>query len=150
MYVATPCRRLANPHGTVVVAVTVMRVVKVPVDDVINVARVRNAGVSARRPVQVVAGVSAARVRSALRGVLRRRRQLVLVNVASVDVMEVTIVEIVVVLLVAYARMSAVVTVDVIVIHVGVVVHRRALTLTRRTRHRACARESVAIRDLSS
>jgi hypothetical protein len=80
----------------VVVAVAVVRVVEVALDQVVDVIAVRHAGVSAAGAVNVVGGVAgAAVVRRALRRVGRVDGDRVLVDVIAVDVVQVSIVEIV-------------------------------------------------------
>jgi hypothetical protein len=79
-----------------VVAVAVVRVVEVTLDQIIGVIAVRHAGMSARGAVDVVGRVAgAAVVRRALRRVGRVDGDRVLIDVIAVDVMQVPIVEVV-------------------------------------------------------
>jgi hypothetical protein len=80
----------------VIVAVAVVRVVEVTLDQVIGVIAVRHAGVAARGAVDMVGGVAgAAMVRRALGGVARVDGDRVLIDVIAVDVVQVSIVKVV-------------------------------------------------------
>jgi hypothetical protein len=109
----------------VIVAVTVVRVMEVSADEVIDVVAVRYALVPAIRAVRVRRLVRAAGVRRrAAREVLTALGDQVLVDVVAVDVMQVSVVQVIDVPLVLDGRMAAARAVLVRVAFVGpVIVH---------------------------
>jgi hypothetical protein len=108
----------------VVVAVAVVDVVQVALDEVIRVIAMRHGRVSTARAVDMVGGVSgAAVVRRALGGVGRIDGDRVLVDVIAVDVVQVPVVEIVDVTRVLDRGMPAVGAVNVVVTFVDRVRH---------------------------
>jgi hypothetical protein len=99
-----------------VVAVAIVDVVKVALDQVIGVIAMRHARMSAAGAVDVVGGVAgAAMVRRALGRVGRVDRDRVFVDVIAVDVVEVPIVKVVDVAGVLDRGMAAVGTVNMVV-----------------------------------
>jgi hypothetical protein len=113
-----------GPQRAVVVAVAVVRVVEVALDQVVDVIAVRHAGMSAGGAVNVVGGVAgAAVVRRALRRVGRVDGDRVLVDMIAVDVVQVPVVEIVDVAGVLDREVAAVGAVDMIVARVDGVRH---------------------------
>lgn len=103
-----------------VIAMTAARMVEMTADDVVDVVSVRDRDVSAARTVSmslVVAGAGMARC--ARRGIANPDGQRVLVDVVTVDVMHVAVVQIVLVTVVRDRRMSAALAVLVIVIGMG-------------------------------
>ena len=114
-----------------IVAVPVVRMMQVPVDEVVDVPRVGDTRVTARGAVNVASVVRATLVRGARRGVLRRRADLVIVDVVAVDVVKVPVVQEIDVVVVLDAKVAAAGAVDVLVILVrGVFAHGAA-----RSRH---------------
>jgi len=108
----------------VVVAVAVVGVMEVALDQVIDVIPVRHARVSAAGAVDVVGGVAgAAMVRRALRRVGRVDGDRVFIDVIAVDVVQVSIVEIVDVAGVLDRDVAAVGTVHMVVALVDRVRH---------------------------
>lgn len=106
------------------IAVLAVRVVEMAVDDVVHVPGVGNRLVPAARAVRVRRRVCFAIMRRARRRILGRV-ELVLVDVIPMHEMKVPIVQIVFVVPVANATVTAAVTVNVIVVLVCLVVHRR-------------------------
>jgi hypothetical protein len=110
----------------VVVAVVAVRVVQVAVDEVIGVVTVRDGGVAAVRPVDVLGVVRVARVVGrAGGGVLSVDLDLAAIDVVAVVRVQVAFVEVVDVVLVLHRGVSAVRTVNVIVTAVAVVLAHR-------------------------
>jgi len=110
--------------SAVVVAVTSVRVVQVPGDEVVDVIAVRDGLVTAPGAVDVALGVTGAVVRRRACGrVGGADFEDALVHVAIVAVVEVAIVEVVDVVAVADCEVTAVGAVDVIVIRMGGVAH---------------------------
>jgi hypothetical protein len=108
----------------VVVAVTAVRVVQVPGDEVVDVIAMRDGLVTAPGAVDVALGVTGAAVRRRACGRIGRADlEDALVHVAVVAVVKVSVVEVVDVVAMADSEVAAASAVDVIVIGVGVVVH---------------------------
>ena len=105
------------------IAVPVVRMVKMPVDDVVDVTGVRDGRVAATWSVRV-RGVPGAIVLAACGGVGRAGFELVLVHVIAMHEVKVPVVEVILVIAVANAGVAATVSVNVIVLFVGFVVHR--------------------------
>jgi hypothetical protein len=99
------------------VAMPVVGMVEVPIDEIIRVVSVRDRLMTAIGSVDVVVGVACATVvRGAGRGIAGRDRERVLVTVAFVGVVEVPGVEVVDVTIVNEGRMAAVGAVRVVVV----------------------------------
>jgi hypothetical protein len=110
-------------HGTVVVAVALMRVVQVPVDDVIGVVSVRDGDMAAITSVGVLFAVALTIVgRRAFRRIFPSHTELVLVDVVAVNVVEMTVVRVIDVPVVLDFLMPAVRAVGVVVLVVFLVV----------------------------
>jgi len=128
--------RAASPrsnHGdrAVVVAVAVVRVVQVTIDEVVDVIPVRHRFVPATGAVDVIGGMAGARVVGRAVGrVLVADREPVLVDVVVVDVVEVPVVQKVDVALVVDGGVPAAVAVGVRVVLVGLAGHRVAFLMT--------------------
>lgn len=106
-----------------IVAVPVVRVMQVAIDEVVHVIAMRHLFVAAARAMAVTVRVRAAIVRGrALVGIVRVHRHDVLVHVIAVLVMQVAVVQVVDVALVLHTRVSAVGTMNVVVLFVGLVV----------------------------
>lgn len=122
-----------------VVAVVTVRVMQVPVDEVVDVIAVRNRGMPAAGRVNVVTRVAGTLVVGrAVAGVRTTDRDLALVDVVAVHVVQVTVVQVVNVACVLDGWMSAVRAVDVVVVVVVrvVIAHeafRVGTTLQQRT-----------------
>ncbi len=114
----------------VVVAVTVVDVVKVTVDQVVDVVAVRHGRVAAVRAVHVIGRMPAARVVWRAPGRVRGTdRDRALVDVIAVDSVEMAIVKVVHVAVVLDTSVAAVRAVDVVVVGVNLVLaHRRILS----------------------
>ncbi|HEY1553244.1 MAG TPA: hypothetical protein VGF94_00350 [Kofleriaceae bacterium] len=105
-----------------VVAVTGVRVVKVAIDQVVDVIAVRHRLVAAARTVHVTGRVPLARVTGGATGRVRRvDRDCAFVDVVVVDHVEVAVVEVVDVAAVPDGPMPAVGAMDVIVLRVNLV-----------------------------
>lgn len=105
----------------VVVAVIAVRMVQVPLDQIVNVIAVRDGFVTAPRPVLVVLGVASAVVlRRALIGVRHRDRNGMLIVVVFMGMMEMPIVQVVGMAVMQDGGVPAVGAVDVLVIRVNV------------------------------
>jgi hypothetical protein len=99
---------VADLHRAVVVAVLVAGVMKVAVHEVVDVVPMRNGGVLARRPVLVVGGVPTAGVRwCATGGIDRVHVERMTLDGSTLDVIEATVVNVVLVAPVADARVPA-------------------------------------------
>ena len=108
----------------VVIAVLAMRMVQVPVDEVVDVVAMRDRGVTAIGAVLVVGGVALAAVLGrAVRGVVAVHREHVLVDVTLVGVVQVPVVQVVDVPLVPNGGVPAPLRVLVLVAFVSVVSH---------------------------
>jgi hypothetical protein len=108
----------------VVVAVTGVRVVQVPGDEVVDVIAMRDRLVTATCAVDMTLRVTGAAVRRRARGRIGRADlENALVHVAIVAVMKVAVVEVVDVVAVKDGEVAAVGAVDMIVIGVRVVAH---------------------------
>lgn len=108
-----------------VIAVAAVRVMEVPIDEVVDVVAVRHRRVATARAVRVVLRVTATCVRGrAVGGVLRVDSELALVDVTVVGVVEVAVVEVVDVIAVTNGGVPAAGAVDVIVRVVRAVGHR--------------------------
>ena len=87
---------LDDGHGAVVVAVSAVRVVQVAIDQVVHVVAVRNGFVAAALSMNMALVVPRALVRwRALIGVLLAHRDLVLIDVITVGMMQVPVVQVV-------------------------------------------------------
>lgn len=107
-----------------VVAVTDVRVMQVPGDEVVDVIAMRNYLVTATRAVDMALGVTGAAVRRRARGRIGRvDLDDALVHVAIVEVVKVPVVEVVDVVTMADGEVAAVGAVDVIVIGMNGVAH---------------------------
>lgn len=117
-----------------VVAVVSVGVVEMVVDQVIDVVAVRDGGVAAVGPVGVPRLVGGASViRGAVIGVARANRERVLIDVVSVGMVEMTVVQVVDVVVVPDRDMPASRTVLVLVPSVDLVVsHRPSVVVSRR------------------
>lgn len=116
-------------HRTVVIAMTIVRVVQVAVDQVADVVSVRNGFVTAARPVHVIGRMTAANVsRSAAVGILSGYFNGVMLDGATVFlVVQMSIVQIVDVVAVLDGGVAAAFTVVVVVVIAVVIVsHERA------------------------
>lgn len=117
-------RASGRRKSAVVVAVTAVRVMQVPGDEVVDVIAVRDRLVTATRAVDMALGVTSTAVRRRARGRIGRADlDNALVHVAIVAVVEVTIVEVIDVVAMADGEVAAVSAVDVIVIGMGGVAH---------------------------
>ena len=125
------CRRRGSrvPQRAVVVAVTAVRMMEMPIDEVIYVVAVRHGRVTAVRAVHVAGRVSVAgvvwRAAGRVRGIDCDRA---LVDVIAVNHVEMAVVKVVDVAVVLDATVAAVRAVDVVVLGVNLVLaHRRIL-----------------------
>jgi hypothetical protein len=108
----------------VVVAVAVVGVVQVTVDEVVDVVAVRDRRVSATRTMYVSGVVPGAAVlRRACIGIGRRYADRVLVHVVAVGMMQMPVVDVVDVTIVPHSDVAAVRSVHVLVIRVRLAVH---------------------------
>jgi hypothetical protein len=105
----------------VIVAVVVVLMMQVTVDEVVRVVAVRDRFVSAGRTVLVIRGVLGRVVGRAGGGVLRVDRECVVVDVVTVHVVQVAIVEVVGVAIVLDGGVATVRPVDVCVVTVRLV-----------------------------
>jgi hypothetical protein len=113
-------------YGTVVVAVAIVRVMEVAVHQVVHVVAVRHGLVTTSGAMPVVRLVRAARVIGRTVGRVRAiDRELVLVHVARVRVVEMPIVQVVGMSVVAHGRVTAPLSVDVLVAVVLIAGHDR-------------------------
>jgi hypothetical protein len=118
-------------HRAVVVAVSVVRMVQMPIHKIIDMVAVRDGLVTTAGAMDVIGRVRRARMaRRASGRVLGRNRQCVLDDDASILMMQVAVVEIVDVAVVLESDVSAARAVDVVVVGVGVA-HDRLLERTR-------------------
>ncbi len=107
-----------------VVAVAAVQPVDVTLDDVIDVPRMRHDGVAAADAMNVIVWMADACVPFRARhGITRRRQQFVLVDVLAVHVMEVPVVNVVDVVVVLDANVTALFPVPVFVIIMNVMLH---------------------------
>jgi hypothetical protein len=113
---------LGHADRPVMVAMTVVRMVKVTVDEIIDVIAMRNGGMTATRTVAMrgVVGAASVPTRARLR-VRRTHRHEVFVDMAVMVVVQMSVVEIVDMIAVADREMSTVVSVNVAVIRVRTV-----------------------------
>jgi len=106
--------------------------VKVVANDVVHVVAVRDRIVPTRRPVPVRPGVRrTSMIGRADRGVRRGHRQAVLVDVTSVGVVHVTVVQVIAVVIVLDGPVTAALAVNVRMVRVHGVVHTRSLTRSK-------------------
>jgi hypothetical protein len=126
---------LPDEHGTVVVAVTLVRMVQVVLDEEVDVVAVRDGLVAAALAVDVTVLVARAPVvRRALGGMLAVDGERVLVDVVLVRVMQVAVMEEVGVPFVHHRGVSAVGAVLVIVGAVNVMGRMRHTAMVARSR----------------
>lgn len=108
----------------VAVAVATVRMVEMPLHQVVDMVAVRDGFVTAAGTMQVPCVVTTARVRGrTVRGIRTTHRERVLVHVPVVRVVEMTVVEVVDVAVVLDGGVSARRAVDVIVLRVNLVAH---------------------------
>jgi hypothetical protein len=111
-----------------IVAVTVVHVVQVPADDVVRVIAVRDGFVAAPEPMGVAIVVAGAGVcGGARRRVLAADGERVLIDVVSVDMVEMPVVEVVLVTFVLDGSVPAAGAVNVVVLGVGLVLAAHAV-----------------------
>lgn len=128
----------------VVIAVVSVRMMEVPLHEVVGVIAVRHRLVAATRPMLVTRVVGAAVViRGTRRRVLRANRQRVLVHVVSVGVVQVSVVQVIGVAVVLNRRMAALGTVLVAVVSVGLAVAHRIPPGSTGVRPLACVGRNV-------
>jgi hypothetical protein len=110
---------------TVIVAVSVVRVVQMTVDEIVSMVAVRNSLVATATAVIAAIGVAfAVLLRGAARRMSRVDGECVLVDVAFVRIMHVAVVQVVRMIVVPHGRVTAVGTVLVRMIGVGRVLLR--------------------------
>jgi hypothetical protein len=131
----------------VVIAVSVVRVVQVIADAVVDVIAVGDALVAAVRAVGVVARVRHAGVRRGAEArVVAADRQGVLVGVVAVDEVEMAVVEVVGVVFVPDPDVAAVGAVGVVVVRVRLTGHRATSRLSLSCRHGDGARNRLRVK----